>query len=391
MDMVRSLKERLKQFQGLPPTEVETGPIQENILRGDDVDLYKFPVPRWFEGDGGRYIGTCDMVITKDRDKGWVNLGTYRIQVHDRNTAGIWITPGKQGRLMAERYFAQGESCPVAICCGQNPTLWVASTQPLPWGISEYEYAGWIKGQPVEVVRGVTTGLPVPADAEIILEGEILPPQVEQRMEGPFAEWEGYYASGATMAPVVRIHSIMHRDNPILTGLNRIRPQGQLYNYLFRAAQIWDQLEKCGVSDIRGVWKMDGGEKLIFVISLEQRYPGHAQRAALVALGGAAGDPGTRILVLVDEDIDVTSTKEVLWAIATRCDPEHDIEILRDSWGDKVDPVTIIRGDGTTSRAIIYACRPFSRIHDYPPVVSVSEELEQGIRAKWPEVFLPTS
>lgn len=389
MEMVHALRGRLSEFKRLPPIEVDSGPVQENILVGNQVDMYKFPVPRWFDGDGGRFIGTCDAVITRDVDTGWVNLGTYRIQVLDSKTAGFHSEPGHHGRLMAEQYWARGESCPVAVCCGQDPVLWIAASQSIPWGSSEYEYAGWIKGAPMEVVRGHHTGLPIPASAEIVLEGTIPPPQVEQQMEGPFGEWEGYYASGARMGPVIHVTSIMHRNDPIMSGINRIRPQGQLYNNLFRAALIWEQLEKCGVSDVRGVWKLAGAERLVFVISLKQRYPGHAKRAALVALGGAAADPGTRIIIVVDDDIDPTDSREVLWALATRCDPEKDIEIIPDCWGSYVDPVTILRGDGMTSRAIFYACRPFGRIKDYPPLVSVSSELKRLVMEKWPAVFVP--
>ena len=387
MEMVHELGCRLGEFRGLPPRQVEYGPVKENILVGNQVDLCRFPVPRWFDGDGGRYIGTCDVVITKDPDTGWVNLGTYRVQVHDSKTAGIFVTPGHHGLLMAQRYWAKGESCPVAVCCGQDPALWISATQSLPWGSSEYEYAGWIKGSPIEVIRGHHTELPIPANAEVVLEGLIPPPEVEQRMEGPFGEWEGYYSSGARMAPVIHVKSIMYRNDPILSGVNRIRPQGQLYNNLFRSALIWDQLEKCGVSDVRGVWKLDGAERMMFVISIKQRYQGHAKRAAFVALGGAAADPGTRMIIIVDDDIDPTDTKEVLWAIATRCDPERNIEIIPDCWGSNVDPVTILRGDGMTSRAVVYACRPFSRIKDYPPVVSVNPDLKRLVREKWPEAF----
>src|SRR5581483_1287572 len=300
MDWIRTIKERLQAFKGLPPVLVDRAPCQQNVFRGPEVDLFKFPVPRWFEGDGGRFIGTNDLVITRDPDSGAVNVGTYRVQAHDRNTAGIFADKGKDGRIMMERYWARGESCPIAVCCGQDPTLWIAATQSLPFGSSEFEYAGWIKGAPLEIIRGPVTGLPLPASAEIVLEGAVPPPETESHMEGPFGEWEGYYASRASLQPVIRVESIMHRNDPILCGLHRVRPHGGYYfNNLFSCALLWQQIETCGVSDVTGVWQMDGGGRMIFVIAIKQRYVGHAKRAAYVAMGGA-GAYGGRFIVLVD-------------------------------------------------------------------------------------------
>lgn len=389
MDWINIIKDRLSSFNGLAPVEVQRAPCQENILTGKDIDLYKIPVPRWFEGDGGRYLGTNDIVITKDPDTGWVNLGTYRVQLHDRNTAGIFSEKGKDGRLMMERYWAKGESCPIAVCLGQDPTLWIAGTQHLPFGHSEYEYAGWVKGAPIEFIKGPMTGLPIPASAEIVIEGEVPPPEVEQKMEGPFGEWEGYYASRASLQPVIKVKSVLHRNDPILCGLHRVRPHGGFYfNNLFSCAILWQQMEACGIPDIKGIWQMDGGGRMIFVISVRQRYAGHAQRAAHIATGGA-GSYGGRFVILVDDDIDPSNTRDVLWAVATRCDPEHDIEILHGGWGANVDPITIIRGDESGSRAIIDACRPFNRIQDYPPLVSVSPELQERVMQRWRHVFDP--
>lgn len=389
IEWIKTLKERLGSFKGLAPRVVPGAPCEENILAGKDVDLYRIPVPRWFEGDGGRYLGTNDIVITRDPDTGWVNLGTYRVQLHDSNTTGIFAEMGKDGRLMMERYWAKGENCPVAVCCGQDPILWIAATQHLPFGHSEYEYAGWMRGAPIDIIKGPLTGLPIPASAEIVIEGEIPPPETERRLEGPFGEWEGYYASGASLQPVIKVKSMMYRNDPILCGLHRVRPHGGFYfNNLFSCAILWQQMEACGIPDIRGVWQMEGGGRMIFVISVRQRYPGHAKRAAYIATGGA-GSYGGRFVILVDDDIDPTSTRDVLWAVATRCDPEHDIEILRGGWGANVDPVTILRRDEMSSRAVIDACRPFHHIQNYPPLVSVSQELKERVTRRWRHVFDP--
>lgn len=128
-------------------------------MEGDQVDLFKFPAPRYHEQDGGRYIGTASVTITKDPDSDWVNLGAYRVMVHDKNTLGFYISPGKQGRIHREKYFAAGQPCPVAISFGQDPLLFLIAGLAMPAGVCEYNIAGGVKGEPFEVVSGKVTGL----------------------------------------------------------------------------------------------------------------------------------------------------------------------------------------------------------------------------------------
>ena len=123
LDIIREWKEKLQQQTPIKPAEVSNGPITENVDSGNNVDLLKFPTPRWHEHDGGRYIGTGCMVLMEDPDGKWTNVGTYRVCIHDKNTLGIWISPGKHGRLIREKYWAQGKPCPVVISFGQDPVL----------------------------------------------------------------------------------------------------------------------------------------------------------------------------------------------------------------------------------------------------------------------------
>src|SRR3990170_4814108 len=170
------LRGKLRNIKPVPPVEAKDAPVKENILLGEDVDLFRFPIPRWHELDKGRYIGTADMVIMRDPDTGMVQIGTYRVQAHNRNTAGSFIEPAKHGNMIRQKYWERGQSCPVAVCLGQDPLLFAMASSPAPLEYSEYEIAGYLRGQPVEVTRGEVTGLPIPARAEIVLEGEIPPP-----------------------------------------------------------------------------------------------------------------------------------------------------------------------------------------------------------------------
>jgi 4-hydroxy-3-polyprenylbenzoate decarboxylase len=164
MQFIRACRERLNHQHSIPPRIVNTGPVMENVAEGKDIDLLSLPVPRWHEEDGGRYLGTAHVVISRDIEEGWVNLGCYRVMVHDRDTLALYISPGKHGRIMRQKYFDQGRPFPVAISFGDDPLLIMTAGKQLPWGSSEYDYAGGIRGEPFDVILGKHTGLPIPAN-----------------------------------------------------------------------------------------------------------------------------------------------------------------------------------------------------------------------------------
>ena len=142
LDVVRAYRDRMKSHRSIPPRVVREGPILENVLREDKVDVLRFPVPFLHELDGGRYIGTDDLVIMRDPEDNWVNCGTYRVMVHDAKRVGVWMSPGKHGRQIREKYFSQGKPCPVLVSCGHDPLLFLAGGNELRFGLSEYDYAG---------------------------------------------------------------------------------------------------------------------------------------------------------------------------------------------------------------------------------------------------------
>jgi 4-hydroxy-3-polyprenylbenzoate decarboxylase len=255
MELVKALKEKLKEGYSnlLPPVKTENAPVKENIYLNEKVDLFKFPTPKWHRRDGGRYIGTGHAVITKDPDEGWVNLGCYRVEIQDKSTLTIWMVPGRDGDLMIRKWWERGKSAPVAIAVGLDPILWGASHFDLPWGVSEYDYTGGYRGKPVEVTKGITVDLPIPARAEIVLEGEMI--QGENREEGPFGEFTGYYATGITKVPAVRVKAILHRNDPIIHGAPPllIPSAWTLAHSYRRAAHAWIELDRL-IPGIIGVW-----------------------------------------------------------------------------------------------------------------------------------------
>jgi 4-hydroxy-3-polyprenylbenzoate decarboxylase len=391
--LVEYWRRRLSEpFKPIPPVTVENAPVKENILLNDEVDLLKFPTPQWHADDGGRYIGTGCAVIMRDPDDGWVNLGTYRVQVQDKAVATVYISPGKHGDIIRRKYWSRGHNCPVVVTCGQDPVLTlVATSSKTPWGSSEYDEAGWIQGGPVQIIPGPVTGLPVPASAEIALEGEIVPPEVESMSEGPFGEWTGYYASGLRPEAAFRVKAIMHRHNPIILGMPptmSFEASGPGLSYR-RSAERWNGLGR-KIAGVRGVWEMPEAMGFpIVVISLEQLYGGHAKRAAVTCLAEEAYM--ARWVIVVDEDIDPFNVSEVLWALGTRCDPASSLDILHGWWGSHLDaalePERRRQQDLTHSVGIIMACKPYHWKGEFPPSLKLSSEEVERVKTKWSWLF----
>ena len=382
-EFIAAWKERLNNPKLIPPEYVDESPLYENVFTGKDVDVLKLPVPKWHDEDGGRYIGTAHVVMTQDPDEGWVNMGTYRTMVHEADRLAVYISPGKHGRIHRQKAFDRNKPLKVAISFGQDPLLFLLSSRQIPWGEQELDYAGGIKGAPIDVIRGEFTGLPIPAHAEIAIEGEIMPD--ETRDEGPFGEWPGYYASGSRQEPVVHVKSLMYRNNPILTGSPPFRPLpgADGCTSLIRAAFIWDSMEKAGVPDVTGVACYQN--RFFTAVSIRQRYPGHAKQAALIASQNHTGAYLGRYVVVVDDDIDVADLNDVVWAMCTRCNPADSIDILRRTWSGPLDPIIPRDQKGHNSRAIIDACRPYEWIKDFPPVSGASPELKERVLEKYGE------
>ena len=387
-DVVKAYRDRMRtEFELIPPVVVDEGPVLENVDRDDEVDLYKFPIPFLHEQDGGRYIGTEDVVSTRDPDSDWVNSATYRLMVHDKNTCGIWMSPGKHGRLIREKYFARGEPCPVTISVGQDPLLFMAANQEIDYGTDELAYAGGHRGFPIEIIRSELHGLPIPATAEIVLEGEIY--GNETMPEGPFGEFMGYYASTVSEEPIVKIRRVYYRNDPILCLASPARPPNNFSfaRAIVKAAMIWDEVEKAGLPGVTGVFNHEAGAGRLFnVIAIKQLYPGHAKQAGMLAANCHAGNYAGRWTVVVDHDIDPSNLFDVIWALSTRCDPPEDIDFVRKAWSTPLD--ALLEGPPYESnRAVVNACRPWHRKDSFPPVAEASPELKAKMQKKYRALF----
>jgi len=238
------------------------------------------------------------------------------------------------------------------------------------------------------VLKGPVTGMPVPADGEIVVEGYLHPGQVAP--EGPFGEWTGYYASGEREEPVMTVEAVYHRNDPIILGSPPGKPPAELTSYraLVRSALIHEQLEAAGVPDVKAVWTPEaGGTRLLIAVAIRQRYPGHARQAGHVAAMCHAGAYLGRFVVVVDDDVDVTDLNDVVWAMCTRCDPAQSLDIIERAWSGPLDPIIRPGRKGFNSRLIIDACRPYEWRDEFPAVAETSPDLMERTRARWGELL----
>src|SRR5512134_839683 len=373
------------------PVEVVTsGPVLENKQEGADVDVNVFPSPLWHELDGGRYIGTGCSVVTRDLDSDWVNVGTYRVQVLDGKHVALDMVPGKHGRIQYEKYKRAGQRFPVAIVVGGDPLGYLISGIEIPFGMCEWNYVGAILDQPVSVVLGKLTGLPFPAASEIVLEGFVEPN--DERAEGPFGEFHGYYPGKAGTAPAVTVERIYFREEPIIVGSPPAKPPND-YSYskaVMRSALLHDALVAAGLSEVEAVWAHEiGGARMFNVVAIKQRYAGHARQAGHLLSQCGVGAYMSRYSVVVDDDIDPSNLQEVMWAVATRTDPAVDIDIIRRGVGSKNDPMFVAYPYDAplSSKAVIDACRPWDHLDEFPIVAEASKELQDKTRAKWKDLL----
>ena len=393
-ELVSRLEGKMIEFERrsveFPAREVSDSPVLENRLLGDDVNLFKFPAPKWHEYDGGKYLGTGCIVVTRDPDSGTVNFGSYRLMVHDKKTLTLHISSAHHGAINVKKYHSKGMPAPIAVSLGHHPLYLVMSGLGIPYGISEYKFLGALTGEPASVIRGEITSLPIPAESEFALEG--FSPPDEFREEGPFGEYTGYYASGRSKEPILQVKAVYHRNDPINLGALPGRPPHD-YSYvssLMKSVNVKESLKKDGVTDVKGVWYHEAaGVNFFVVVSIRQRYPGHARQAAYVTsqCQAAACHLG-RYVVVVDDDIDPTDLEEVIWAIGTRSNPEKDIDIIRNTYSSPLDPIYPKQGKiAFGSRAIIDACRPYDWINDFPKVAQSSPEERLKVLSKWKELF----
>ena len=373
---------------GHPAREVDSGPVFDHVLAKDEINFLRFPSPVWHEQDGGPYIGTGCAVVTVDPQTRVPNVGAYRIQVQDDGAAAsINMEAGKHGAQHVRAWFAREGRAPVAVSLGHHPVFLVVAGTEVPLGISELDYAGAILGEPVPVVRGPDTGLPIPAESELAFEGWLYPDRT--RPEGPFGEWTGYYSGGVAPVLTAEVTGLFHRSDPVNLGAPPGKPPHD-YSYMrsvMKSAMATDALISAGLPGVAGVWCHEaGGGRAIIVVAVDQRYAGHSRQAGYLAAQHSVTAYMNRLVITVDPDINPRDLEQVMWAVSTRCDPQRDIDVMRFTYGSRIDPLGTPGQPTYNSRALIDACRPHERLADFPTVAQASDEVLDRVARQWPEL-----
>ncbi len=398
-EIVRHLKKTFR--NPVPPRIVETGPVKENIVQGDEVDLFQFPVPKWHAADGGRYIDTFCGVVTADKVTGRDNIGLYRGQVVARDKIAKLMVPSQGWGGHMQEYTP--EPMPVAIVYGWHDVLPFCAGSPFPRNVCEWDMMGALLGRPVDLVACDTVPLHVPASAEIVVEGYLDPDPATFVEEGPFAEYPGFLGSAAP-APVLRVTRITHRDDPVLRGtLEGIRPgffnEDSIVNFA-RSAITWNMLEDLGIGGISDLWMTEVTNGQNTVVQIHKTYRGHAQQVA-AALWGTGGSVWFhKNVMVVEEDVDIHDPVALDWALTYRVNAGlGDIAFYGPTMGSPLDPSTPPEkndsarfGAGEWTRVLTDATRswefdprPEWGGRHYPPIDTVEPELEAKIAARWQE------
>lgn len=387
----------------LPPVFVDDGPVHENVVRGEDIDLRELPVPRWHHLDGGRYINTFGAVITKDPDTGWVNAGVYRGMIGGARTIPMLMVPSQHWGRHWAKHVASGEPMPVASVYGWHPIMDFLAGSPLPPDVCEYDVMGAYLGEPVPLVRGLTVDLPVPATAELVVEGFISPDRETYELEGPFGEFTGYVSDVPTPRPALQVTAITYRNAPIFRGtlegsLPGASGENSYMSSVQRAAIAWQTLHNAGVPGVLDVFVHPVNNGTTIVVQIKKVNEGHAKWVAAALWASGAALYRYKYVIVVDDDIDPSDYSATDWAIAYRVRPgTDDIVVFPGTFGSPIDPSTPLAersvtdlGSGLWNRMLIdatktwrFAPQPHWNGERFPPTVAPAPEDLARVRARW--------
>ncbi len=365
------------------PIRVDSAPCQENVLLAEDAVLADLPIPIWTPGkDPAPYITT--ITVTRHAATGAQNMGVYRTQVRDDHSVIANLNPGRQGHTYAESWLDRGQPAPIAWVVGAEPAVHLATVANLPLGVDEITIAGGLKGAPIETVRAKTSDLLVPANAEIIIEGEVMPGEME--MEGPFGECAGYMSSAAPK-PVVRITAITHRDDAIYYGLSSQMPPSEstVLQSLANAPLVMHMLRnEFGEKTVCDAYidLMFGGGAAHIVVAMKPLEPGHAMKVGRLI----AENTLLKRITIVDDDVDPRDSIDLDWVMSSHYDPQRDTEIIGGIPMPMDHAVTPdVQGRKLGSKIVIDATRSLETGSTSLP----SREIMAKARASWDAAGLP--
>ena len=364
-EYARRIKEPIK------PVVIADAPFRSRVIRGDAVDLGALPIPKYFPGDAGRYL-TAGMLVARDPETGVETEGYHRFQLKGRDRLGVSLHSRRRMFEYQRRAEARGQALPCAVVLGLHPLVSMGSLAYPPPDVGKFDVVGGLFGEPLEIAPCATADLHVPAAAEIVIEGEILPGVREP--EGPFGEFTGYFSRRSTEHVFVA-RAVSMRERPWFQSIGSGRAGDHITTLgLVREAEILNAVARV-VPNVTAVHvPLSGTSSFTAYVAIRQSRPGEAKHVIPIVLGV---DHYLKLVVVVDDDIDIFDESDVLWAVATRVQADRDLVVIAGSLGAMLDPSADDRG--VTAKLGIDATRPFGR--DFPQKLVMPPEKMAWARA----------
>lgn len=374
-----------KKVLDMAPKEVKGAPCQDYLLEGDDIDLSKLPVQTCWPDDAGPLI-TWGLVITKGPNKARQNLGIYRQQVIGKNKVIMrWLSHrGGALDLLEWQQEHPGKPFPVSVALGADPATILGAVTPVPDSLSEYAFAGLLRGNNTEVTRSISNDLQVPASAEFVLEGHIYPD--EMAPEGPFGDHTGYY-NEVDEFPVFTVEKITHRKDPIYHSTYTGRPPDEPAVLGVALNEVFVPILQKQFPEIVDFYlPPEGCSYRLAVVSMKKQYPGHAKRIMLGVWSFLRQFMYTKFVIVVDDDVDTRNWEDVIWAMTTRMDPARDTVMVENTPIDYLDFASPVSGLGSKMGLDATNKWEGETTREWGQAITMDDDVKARVDAMWNEL-----
>lgn len=377
----------LKQVLNMPAKAVRKGVCQQVVVSGEDVDLYKFPIQHCWPGDAAPLI-TWGLTVTRGPHKKRQNLGIYRQQVLSKNKVIMrWLS--HRGGALDFKEFCQthpGENYPVSVALGADPATILGAVTPVPDSLSEYAFAGLLRGDKTEVVKSISNDLQVPANAEIILEGYIVPN--ETAPEGPYGDHTGYY-NEVDEFPVFTVTHITHRKDPIYHSTYTGRPPDEPAILGVALNEVFVPILRKQFPEITDFYlPPEGCSYRLAVVTMKKQYPGHAKRVMMGVWSFLRQFMYTKFVIICDDDINARDWQDVIWAITTRMDPARDTTLIENTPIDYLDFASPVSGLGSKMGMDATNKLPGETDREWGVPIEMDQGVKDRVDSIWEELDL---
>lgn len=376
-----------KQVLNMPAKVVKNAACQQNIISGDDVDLATLPIQRCWPGDAAPLI-TWGLTVTRGPHKKRQNLGIYRQQVIAKNKIIMrWLS--HRGGALDFREWCQthpGEPYPVSVALGADPATILGAVTPVPDTLSEYAFAGLLRGDKTKVVKSISNDLQVPASAEIVLEGYIA--QDETAPEGPYGDHTGYYNEVDTF-PVMTVTHITHRNNPIYHSTYTGRPPDEPAILGVALNEVFVPILQKQYPEIVDFYlPPEGCSYRMAIVTIKKQYPGHAKRVMMGVWSFLRQFMYTKFVIVCDDDVNARDWNDVIWAITTRMDPARDTTLIENTPIDYLDFASPVSGLGSKMGLDATNKMPGETDREWGTPIVMDDKVKQKVDAIWQDLGL---